>query len=192
MKLLFITGNRGKFVEAERLLGRFGIRLEQADLEITEPQADTLEEVVEKCAEEALKKTDGCFIIEDSGLFINSLNGFPGVYSSYVYRKIGCDGILKLLTGSSDRSAYFMTSLAYGEAGRGIKLFKGRVDGLIVMEPRGKGGFGFDPIFTPLNSDLTFAEMSTEEKNKFSHRAKALRAFASWFLDKGYLGREIE
>jgi len=184
MRLLFITGNRGKFVEAERLLGGFGIRLEQADLDITEPQADTLEEVVEKCAEEALKKTEECFIIEDSGLFVNSLNGFPGVYSSYVYRKIGCEGILKLLTGSSERSAYFMTALAYGSSRERIKLFTGRVDGAIATGQRGESGFGYDPIFIPLGSKLTFAEMSVEEKNRFSHRARALRAFASWFLNE--------
>ncbi|MEM2089037.1 MAG: XTP/dITP diphosphatase [Thermoproteota archaeon] len=184
MKLLFITGNHGKFVEAERLLGEFGIRLEQADLDITEPQADTLEEVVEKCAEEALKKTDGFFIIEDSGLFVNSLNGFPGVYSSYVYRKIGCEGILKLLTGSSDRSAYFMTTLAYGAPREKLKLFTGRVDGTIATEPRGKSGFGYDPLFIPFGSNLTFAEMDVDEKNRFSHRARALRAFAYWFLNK--------
>ncbi|MCX8183164.1 MAG: XTP/dITP diphosphatase [Crenarchaeota archaeon] len=184
MRLVFITGNLGKFLEAQKLLREFGIILEQADLEITEPQSETLEEVAEKCAQEALKKIGKPFIIEDSGLFINSLNGFPGVYSSYVYRKIGCDGILKLLAGSADRSAYFMTALAYGEPGNGVRLFTGRVDGTIATEPRGKSGFGYDPLFIPLGSNLTFAEMSTEEKNKFSHRAKALKAFASWFLKK--------
>ncbi|MEM3660055.1 MAG: XTP/dITP diphosphatase [Thermoproteota archaeon] len=184
MKLVFITGNPGKFLEAQKLLGEFGIMLEQADLEITEPQSETLEEVAEKCAQEALKKIGERFIIEDSGLFVNSLNGFPGVYSSYVYRKIGCEGILKLLVGSADRSAYFMTVLAYGEPGKGVRLFTGRVDGTIATEPRGKSGFGYDPLFIPFGSNLTFAEMSTEEKNRFSHRAKALKAFASWFLEK--------
>lgn len=181
-KILFITGNIGKFIEASRLLEGFGISLERADLDVTEPQADTLEEVVEKCAREALEMVNTGFIIEDSGLFINSLNGFPGVYSSYVYRKIGCEGILKLLSGSRDRSAYFMTALAYGEPGKGIKAFVGRVDGEITTAPRGQSGFGYDPIFVPLGSKLTFAEMSIEEKNMFSHRAKALKAFASWFM----------
>lgn len=182
--LLFITGNKGKFVEAQTLLREFGIEVEQADLDISEPQADTLEEVVEKCAREALKIVERSFIIEDSGLFVKALNGFPGVYSSYVYRKIGCEGILKLLGGSVDRSAYFMTALAYGEPRGEIRLFTGRVEGTIAEETRGKGGFGYDPIFIPLGSNLTFAEMSVEEKNMFSHRARALRAFASWFLNK--------
>ncbi len=188
MRLVFITGNHGKFIEAQKLLGEFGITLEQADLEIMEPQSETLEEVAEKCAQEALKKMGERFIIEDSGLFVNSLNGFPGVYSSYVYRKIGCEGILKLLTGSADRSAYFLTALAYGDPSNGVRLFTGRVDGTIATEPRGKSGFGYDPLFIPFGSNLTFAEMSVEEKNKFSHRAKALKAFASWFLEK-YGGR---
>ncbi|MBO3770067.1 MAG: XTP/dITP diphosphatase [Thermoproteota archaeon] len=181
--ILFITGNRGKFLEAQRLLQGFGIMVEQADLDIVEPQAETLEEVVEKCAKEALKMLEKSFIIEDSGLFIKALNGFPGVYSSYVYEKIGCEGILKLLSDVRDRSAYFMTALAYGEPNGEIKIFTGRIDGEIAVEKRGAGGFGYDPIFIPLGSNLTFAEMSIEEKNLFSHRAKALREFASWFLE---------
>ncbi|MBO3802798.1 MAG: XTP/dITP diphosphatase [Candidatus Brockarchaeota archaeon] len=184
MKLIFVTGNPGKFLEAKELLGKYGIRLEQADIEVTEPQSDDLEEVAVKCAEEALKKAGERFIIEDSGLFVNSLNGFPGVYSSYVHRKIGCEGILRLLAGSADRSAYFMAALAYGEPGSGVRLFTGRVDGNVATEPRGKSGFGYDPLFIPFGSHSTFAEMSIEEKNKFSHRAKALKAFASWFLKK--------
>jgi XTP/dITP diphosphohydrolase len=183
-KLIFITGNRGKFLEAQKLLKEFGIELEQVDLDITEPQADSLEEVVRKCAEEALKIVKENFIIDDSGLFIRSLNGFPGVYSSYVYKTIGYKGILKLLSDLTDRSAYFMTALAYGEPRGELKIFNGRVDGIITTEARGENGFGFDPIFKPLGSNLTFAEMSIEEKNKFSHRAKALRAFASWFMSK--------
>jgi len=183
-KLIFITGNRGKFLEAQKLLKEFGIELEQVDLDITEPQADSLEEVVRKCAKEALKIVKENFIIDDSGLFIRSLNGFPGVYSSYVYKTIGYKGILKLLSDLTDRSAYFMTALAYGEPRGELKIFSGRVDGIITTEARGENGFGFDPIFKPLGSNLTFAEMSIEEKNKFSHRAKALRAFASWFMSK--------
>ncbi len=182
--LLFITGNKGKFIEAKTLLGEFGIEVEQADLDIIEPQAETLEEVVEECAREALRIAKRSFIIEDSGLFVNALNGFPGVYSSYVYRKIGCEGILKLLAGSADRSAYFMAVLAYGEPRGEIRIFTGRVDGTIATETRGKSGFGYDPLFIPLGSSLTFAEMGIEEKNKFSHRARALRTFASWFLKK--------
>jgi XTP/dITP diphosphohydrolase len=183
-KLIFITGNRGKFLEAKKMLKDSGIELEQADLDITEPQADSLEEVIKKCAEEAFEIIKGSFIIEDSGLFINSLNGFPGVYSSYVYKTIGYEGILKLLSGSVDRSAYFMASLAYANPRGELKIFNGRVDGVITTEARGKNNFGFDPIFKPLSSNLTFAEMSIEEKNKFSHRAKALKAFASWFLNE--------
>ncbi|MEM1557122.1 MAG: XTP/dITP diphosphatase [Thermoproteota archaeon] len=181
--VLFITGNRGKVIEAQRLLQRFGIMVEQADLDIVEPQAETLEEVVEKCAKEAWRMLDKSFIVEDSGLFINALNGFPGVYSSYVYEKIGCEGILRLLSGVTDRSAYFMTALAYGEPNGEIKIFKGRIDGEIALEKRGGSGFGYDPIFIPLGSNLTFAEMSVEEKNLFSHRARALKEFASWFLE---------
>ncbi|MGQ9478535.1 MAG: XTP/dITP diphosphatase [Thermoproteota archaeon] len=184
VKILFVTGNRGKFVEAKELLKEFNIEVEQADIDVTEPQAETLDEVLGKCVEEARRKIWSNFIIEDSGLFINSLNGFPGVCSSYVYRKIGCQGILKLLSGCVDRSAYFMTVLAYSEPGSKPVFFKGTVEGMITSEMRGGSGFGYDPIFKPSDSDFTFAEMSVEEKNRFSHRARALKAFASWFLNE--------
>jgi XTP/dITP diphosphohydrolase len=112
-------------------------------------------------------------------LFINSLGGFPGQYSSFVFRTLGNDGILKLLSGSIDRSAYFLSLIAFYD-GRVLSIHEGRVNGRI-SDRMTEGGWGYDPIFTPDNSDLTFAELK-ENKNEYSHRKRALEKFARWYL----------
>jgi len=112
------------------------------------------------------------FFVEDAGLFIRALNGFPGPYSSFVYKTIGIRGILKLLNDVSDRTAFFKSVIGLW-CNDHIEIFEGVVEGHITKEPRGAGGFGFDPIFIPKGCKKTFAEMSVDEKNLFSHRAKA-------------------
>ena len=86
--------------------------------------------------------------------------------------------MLRLLEGTADRSAYFVTAVAFADA-RGIRVFEGRLDGEMTTVPRGSGGFGYDPIFAV--GDRTLAELPLGEKNRFSHRARALAAFRDWF-----------
>ncbi|WP_297497322.1 XTP/dITP diphosphatase [Thermococcus sp.] len=181
MRLAFITSNPGKVEEAKEYFEPLGIEVYQLSYSYPEIQADTLEEVAEYGARWLAEKISGPFFLDDSGLFIEALNGFPGVYSAYVYRTLGIGGILKLMEGFSDRSAYFKSIIAYWDGE--LHIFGGRVDGEITAEPRGEGGFGFDPIFRPRGSDKTFAEMTTEEKNLISHRGKALKVFASWLRE---------
>lgn len=130
-------------------------------------------------AEALFKKMKKPLIVEDSGLFIQSLNGFPGAYSAWVQKKIGNSGILKLLAGSPDRSAYFKSCVAYADR-RGVRKFCGEVRGSICGMERGKGGFGYDPIFVPEGWTKTFAESETL-KNRLSHRTNAFTAFARWY-----------
>jgi len=120
-------------------------------------------------------------IVEDAGLFINTLNGFPGPYSSYVYRTLGIDGTIKLINDKDDKKAEFRSIVAFGDSSI-IKTFQGVVRGMISIQPRGRSGFGFDPIFVPKGSEKTFAEMSLEDKNRYSHRAIALKKFARWYV----------
>ena len=119
-------------------------------------------------------------IVEDAGLFIGALSGFPGPYSSYAYRTIGCRGILKLLEGESNRRAYFESVMAYIDGYGRIRASRGRVYGLIAHRASGRGGFGFDPIFIPAGYSRTFAEMSLEEKAWISHRGKAAAGLFKW------------
>jgi XTP/dITP diphosphohydrolase len=181
MRLAFVTSNPGKVEEAKKYFEPLGIEVYQLRLEYPEIQADKLEDVAEYGAKWLSERIKEPFFLDDSGLFIDALNGFPGVYSAYAYRTLGVGGILKLMSGEENRSAYFKSVIAYwnGE----LHFFIGRVDGEITIEPRGSDGFGFDPIFKPRGFDKTFAEMTTEEKNEISHRGKALRAFAQWLRE---------
>ena len=181
MRLAFVTSNPGKSEEARKYFEPLGVEVYQLRFPYPEIQADTLEEVAEYGAKWLAERIDGPFFLDDSGLFINALKGFPGVYSAYVYKTLGIDGILKLLEGVDDRSAYFKSVVAYWDGE--LHLFKGRVDGEIIREKRGNGGFGFDPVFRPSGFDRTFAEMTTEEKNEISHRGRALKAFAEWLKE---------
>ena len=131
-----------------------------------------------------MKYRSEALLIEDAGLYVEALKGFPGAYSSYVFRTIGGNGLLRLLSGEKRREAEFRSAVAYGEADGSIWLFEGRVRGAIAGTPRGTGGFGFDPIFVPESSPKTFAEMPIEEKNRISHRALAMTAFAKWYATR--------
>jgi len=174
--MLFITSNEGKFREAKEVAKKFSIELKWLKMEYEEFQGNSLEEIALKSARELSKEIKEPFFIEDSGLFIESLNGFPGPYSSYVFKTIGNKGILKLMEGVQNRKAYFKAVIAFFD-GKEIKIFDGIVYGEISTEIRGDKGFGFDPIF--LYGDKTFAEMG-EEKNSVSHRRKALEKFFSY------------
>jgi len=177
-KIFFATNNDNKIREAENILSSFKIAVEKIGVKKVEIQSDSLEEIVSY----ALKMIDvkvTPIVIEDSGLFIERLNGFPGPYSSYVYKKIGCIGILKLLEGEKERSAKFVSVVGF-KKGKLIKIFKGEIMGEISYRMSGDHGFGFDPIFVPENAGKTFAEMSLEEKNLWSHRGRAFKALGSW------------
>ena len=169
MRLKFITTNPGKFEEAVDLLSEFDI--ERIDRAYTEVQADSLEEVALYGLWELSGEGLEDFFIEDAGLFIHSLKGFPGVYSAYVNRTIGCRGIIKLV--GDDRRAEFRSIIGLCRNGE-TTIHEGVCEGEIAEEEKGKNGFGFDPIFIPRGSSKTFAEMDIWEKNIFSHRALAL------------------
>ena len=186
--LNFLTGNSGKLAEAQTLLGPLGWDIKSFEIdglvpEVIEPQSDNLTTVaLAKIAKgvELLasgNRMDESLLVEDSGLFIDALPEFPGVYSAHVLQSLGCEGILRLL--DDERTAYFLTVVALW-TGEAVEVFVGRCDGQISKEIRGDGGFGYDPIFIPdCNDDnRTFAEMTQAEKSACSHRG---RAFGSLF-----------
>ncbi len=173
MKVYFVTSNEGKYREVKAIGESYGIEVGWIRMKYVEPQGDDLEEIARMSAENLRKEINKPFFLEDSGLFIEALKSFPGPYSSYVFKTIGNEGILKLMKGVEDRRAYFLAVIAFWD-GREIRTFKGRVDGRIAEEMRGDKGFGFDPIFE--YKGRTFAEMG-EEKNEVSHRRRALEEF---------------
>jgi XTP/dITP diphosphohydrolase len=176
-EVALVTSNKHKLEEFKHGLAPLGYKVVHLPVDCNEIQADTLEEVVDVCLDEVVAMGHTNIVLDDSGLFIDRLKGFPGVYSSYVFSTLGNEGILKLLEGSDDRSARFECCIGCQMNDVGRIVVKGRSPGRIIMEKRGKLGFGYDPIFTPDGSDRTFAEMDLDEKNRFSHRGNAMRLF---------------
>lgn len=185
MALIFVTGNLHKLEEVSELAGRHGIELEHRDTPYIEIQADELEQVVRPGVQQACALLRASCFVEDAGLFVRALRNFPGPYSNFVFRTLGNEGLLKLMTGENDRRAEFRSAVGYCEPGEKPHVFTGKVDGSIALKARGTRGFGFDPIFLPREGDgRTFAEMSTNEKNRLSHRARATEAFFRWYKQK--------
>ena len=178
----FVTSNIHKFQEARRVLSKYKIATAKLRVGAVEIQDDSLENIAKTSALDAVKNSGLPIFVEDAGLFVEALNGFPGPYSSYVYRTVGTKGILKLMKNTKNRTAYFQSVIAFSSPEEQPTCFSGKIRGKISLQERGSAGFGFDPIFEPSKGNgRTFAEMTTTEKNQYSHRAEALRKFAEWY-----------
>ena len=186
MKVLFLTSNKNKVTEANQTLSELGYEIEQFLInglapKIIEPQSSKIEIVSEFKIQQALELISGtnfenhALLVEDSGLFIESLDDFPGVYSSYCFRTLGNQGIIKLLENESNRNAeYRACSILYRDGVYFRAL--GKCLGSISTEIKGSNGFGYDPIFIPDSGDgRTFGEMQDYEKESKSHRGESLR-----------------
>ena len=116
-------------------------------------------------------------LVDDTGLTIHAWNGLPGALVAWFINTVGPHGILDMAAGITDRRATASAALGYADA-TGVQVFTGTVDGSLAIEPRGTSGFGYDPIFIPgTDSDhRTYAQMTSEEKNKVSHRRRAVEA----------------
>ncbi len=134
-RILLVTGNRGKLEEAREVLGEYGVEVEQAQAWKLEVQSESLEEIALQAARIAYAQLRRPLAVEDAGLFINALNGFPGPYSSYAYKTIGIPGVLRLLEGAADRRGCFRAAVAY-IAPLVERVFTGEVCGSIAREPR--------------------------------------------------------
>lgn len=149
-------------------------------LDIPELRSDDIGTIAREKARYAYSHLKTPLIVDDTGFAIDALNGFPGPYAAFVLDAIGNAGILKLMDGVPNRNARFTTAIAYaGE--QEIKVFSGTIEGRITTAPRGKGGFGYDPIFEV--EGKTLAELPLDKKSKISHRALALTAFRDWFAE---------
>lgn len=175
-KIWFVSSNEHKFGEARRILGRMGMEISHHRASLPEVQSHSLEEIALAKAASARSLVGGAVLVEDDGLFIDSLKGFPGPYSSYVFDTIGNAGILALARG--DRAASFRSVVAYADGSR-TEAFRGEVRGRIADAIRGSG-WGYDPVFIPDGAGGTFAQI---DKDRLSHRGEALEAFARWYGD---------
>ena len=177
--LTFASTNQNKYREVESILSTHGIPVDFAQENLIEIQSDSIEDIVKEKAKNAYALLGKPVIVEDDGLFIDLLKGFPGQYSSYAFKTIGNEGILKLLDGSINRSASFRSLIAFCDDAR-LSVSEGKVDGRIYDKIT-EGGWGYDPIFVPAGTSLTFAQLE-EKKNEHSHRKSALDNFAKWYL----------
>lgn len=169
--LYFVTSRKRKFTEAQKILN---LPLKQVDLDLPEIQALEVEEVVKAKARAAYQEIKKPCLVEDSGLYLEALKGFPGALGKWIEKTIGWDGFLKLLHNVKNRRAYGKCMICFYD-GKKYHLFSGRVNGRIARKLAGDAGFGWDTIFIPKGYRRAFAEMSMEEKNRISHRGKAFR-----------------
>jgi XTP/dITP diphosphohydrolase len=178
--ITFASSNQNKYLEVQLILSAQGISVDFSQIHLVELQSNSLEDIAREKAKSAFAKLNRPVIVEDDGLFIDCLGGFPGPYSSFVSKTIGNDGILKLLSGSTKRSGYFCSLIAFYN-GKTLSISEGRVEGRISERIAGSGGWGYDPIFVPSGTNLSFTEL-TKNKNAYSHRKRALEQFAQWYL----------
>ena len=149
-----------------------------------EIQSDDVAKVARFASIDAAKQYERPLIVEDTGLFIDALGGFPGPYASFVSRSIGPEAILRLLMGweEEERRATFRSAVAYCEPLGVPRVFRGSILGAIAKTAAGRAGFGFDPIFIPAGRSLTLAQLSIDEKCRISHRAEAVKKFGEWYV----------
>jgi XTP/dITP diphosphohydrolase len=187
MKLVFATNNLHKLQEIKQLLGNSIELLSLRDINCEEEIPENQETIEGNAAEKSFyiwnKYQLNCFA-DDTGLEIDALNGQPGVYSArYAGEEKSpeknMDLVLQRLSEIKNRKARFKTVISLVVAGREVQ-FEGIVNGHILEEKRGKTGFGYDPIFQPDESHLSFAEMPMHEKNKISHRGRAVQKLVDY------------
>ncbi|CAE6412987.1 unnamed protein product [Rhizoctonia solani] len=187
--LTFVTGNANKLREVEEILAAGGVQLiiKSRSIDLPEIQGTAVEVSKEKCRR-AAEIVGGPCITEDTSLGFVALNGLPGPYIKWFLREVGTEGkstqlprLNKMLDGFETRAAFAQCNFAYSK-GPGFEpiVFEGRTEGQIVP-PRGPSKFGWDPVFEPLEGEgKTYAEMSSEAKNKISHRFRSLEKLRNY------------
>ncbi len=193
MKLIFATHNSNKAFEIQKLLPEHFqiVTLNDIDFQEEIPENEpTIEANSAFKAQFIFNKFNlNCFA-DDTGLEIEALNGKPGVYSArYAGEERNSDAninlVLEELKGVENRNARFKTVITLIIHGEQYQ-FEGIVDGTIIKEKRGSNGFGYDPIFIPEDESKTFAEMNLNEKNKFSHRARAFEKMIAFLKSNSF------
>ncbi len=182
MKIYFITTNKDKFNEVKDILKDYPVELENLDIEYTEDHDQSMDVIAKTAAKKLADELKKPIVLEDTGLFFDAYNNFPGALPKFVIKTIGFKGIFKLLDGES-RKAYFQTFAAFCEPGKEPVLFEGVMKGEIIREiPEDKETeyMPYDLIFIPEGGDRTISKMTLQEKNSFSQRAKSFKKFGKY------------
>ena len=185
MKVFIATGNKHKVHEMSLMLSAFGIELEQKDISIIEPDFDSIEEIAVEKAKQAFEKIKKPVIAEDTGVYFEEYNNFPGQLAKRIYLGIGFEGLISLIKLKENKKAYFKTAVAYFD-GEKSKVFSGKMEGTLLEEivSLKKDRLPYEKLFVPNGFDKALVDLSVEEKNKISHRAKATKKFGEWFSNR--------
>jgi len=166
-----VTGNRNKLIEAERILG---CRLSCEPLDLPEIQEMDLLAVLRAKGEEAWRRLRRPIVVEETGLSLAALGGFPGPLVKWMLEAVGAVGIARTAHALDDPRATASCALIYRDAETTL-VAEGETHGLLVLEPRGEDGFGWDPVFVPAGRQETYAELGPEIKDQLGHRGLAWR-----------------
>lgn len=168
---VLVTGNRGKIAEARLALG---IEIEAVEVDLPEIQDLDLLEILQQKAAVAWELVQQPLVVEEAGLSLTALNGFPGPLVKWMLEAMGAEGIARTAHALGDPRAIARCALLYRDAERTV-VAEGNTPGTLVLPGRGGHGFGWDPVFLPDGETRTFAELQGREKDAVSHRGKAWR-----------------
>lgn len=180
-QVYFVSSNSNKYREIEPILSQHGIISRYVKISLKEIQSESIYQIAKAKSTSAFEYLQKAVIIEDDGFYISSLKGFPAQYSSFVYKTLGNQGLLKLMENETDRRAYFLSVIVYND-GLILKTFTGKTEGTLSRSAT-NGGWGFDPIFVPKHTSKTYGELSQlNRKSVFSHRYKSIEKFSKWYI----------
>jgi non-canonical purine NTP pyrophosphatase (RdgB/HAM1 family) len=193
---VLVTGNPDKAVEAERILG---YRPVTEALDLPELQSLDLEEVLTAKAREAWRRLrdagrPSAVVVEETGLELSAMNGFPGPLVKWMLEAVGAEGVARAGLALGDSGVAAICALAYydrpddrDDDQETLVVASGRTDGTLTLPPRGDHGFGWDPVFIPEGENRTYAELAPEEKDALGHRGRAWRRFREALRTSGHL-----
>ena len=184
MILNFVTSNSGKIKEFRQILEP-KIKVNHIKISYHELRSDNPEEIARMSAEMLANKLKKPVVVEDSGLFIKTLNDFPGTCSAYIHKRIGLEGIIKLMKGIKNRNCTYKSAVAYCEPNKKPISFLGEEKGRVSKKIKGNYGFGHDPIFIPEGSSKTYGEIKNCEEIK-QFRRRAVLKLGEYLLKKEY------
>jgi XTP/dITP diphosphohydrolase len=182
--IYYVTGNHGKFEEVRDFIKTYysSIQLLQADIQLTEEQTLDQKKIAHSKAKQAWKVMQKPLLVDDSGIYFEKYNDFPGTMTKFVCQAIGFDGIFRLMDVGD--KAVFLLQMVYMENENSTYTFEGRCDGVVVKPSsvRSHPQLPYDEIFLPNGSDKTYAQMrNTKEIHKFAYRLLALKKFIDWY-----------
>lgn len=169
---VLVTSNAGKRREAERILGG---AIETADIDLPEIQSLDMSEVLRAKADEAWRHLKRPLIVEETGLEIHAMNGFPGPLVKWMLEAVGAEGVARVAAAFDNQGVTARCSVLYRDAD-GDVVATGETVGTLVLPPRGTRGFGWDPVFLPDGETQTYGELPADRKDSIGHRGRAWRA----------------